>query len=129
MTPAPGHVLGKRAKRRLHQLASSRVRRIGDLVAGTIVIVETHTRLQAPLVVRPPPTEAELDLIPRQPPLSQEELDAIAYFLRRSETLSIGRTEELAAIIAPTLARRMDLPPLPPSRLLALVYHRARLEV
>jgi len=103
-------------------------RRIGDMVAGTMVIVETHTRLKAPLVISPKPTEQELAPVPRRPPLSHEELNTIEYFLRRSEYLGPGRTEELANIIAPMIARRMELPPMDPARMLALVYHRARLE-
>jgi uncharacterized RDD family membrane protein YckC len=39
----------------------SRFRRIGDRVAGTLVVVEEKSRAAAPLTILPPPTPAELE--------------------------------------------------------------------
>ena len=101
-------------------------RRLGDLVAGTMVIVEERHQVSEPLRVEPPPSPAELAWLPSRLPLSGEELDAIELFLRRSGMLSPARELELAEMVAPVFARRMGLTFTNPQRFLALIYHRAR---
>ncbi|MGB1012916.1 MAG: RDD family protein [Nannocystaceae bacterium] len=101
-----------------------RCRRLGDLVAGTMVVVEERGFLGQALVIRPPPTPAELAALPSRPPVSAEEFEAIELFLRRCGRLSPAREDELAQLIAPTLAKRMGVPVADASRLLALIYHR-----
>ena len=101
-----------------------RFRRLGDLVAGTMVIVEERHRVASPLRIEPPPTARELARLPARIPLSADELDAIELFLRRSR-LSPLREEELAAIVAPTYARRMNVRYSDAARFLALIHHRA----
>jgi uncharacterized RDD family membrane protein YckC len=103
----------------------SRFRRLGDRVAGTLVVIEEPTRVSAAVDIAPPPTAAELATIPARPRLSAAELEAIELFLRRRGTLAPAREEELAEMIAPALAQRLGLDRRDPSRLLALLYHRA----
>jgi uncharacterized RDD family membrane protein YckC len=103
----------------------ARFRRLGDLVGGTLVVVEEVTRVAAPLEIAPPPTAAELDELPLRPSLSAADLEAIELFLRRRGTLAVAREDELAQQVAPLYARRLGLTYRDASRFLALLYHRA----
>lgn len=109
-------------------------RRLGDMVAGTIVVTEDPGRIGERLQLEPRPTAAELDALPVRPPVSRVELEAIELFLRRHGALSAARERELAELLAPTLARRLGVrlaerpgeAGFDPVRLLGLVYARAR---
>jgi uncharacterized RDD family membrane protein YckC len=103
--------------------ADSRYRRIGDLVAGTLVVVEERSRVAPPLTLAPPPTAAEMDALPQRPPLSSWERETLELFLRRVD-LTPARREELALMIAPGLGQRMGLVVRDPVRFLALLHHR-----
>jgi uncharacterized RDD family membrane protein YckC len=103
----------------------ARFRRLGDLVAGTIVIVEERHVVAGPLRLDPPPTPAELRAIPTRLPLSGEDLDAIELFLRRSGKLSRAREAELAEMVAPLYARRLGVRYRDAVRFLWLLHHRA----
>ena len=103
--------------------ADSRYRRLGDRVAGTMVVVEERSRVAPPLVIAPPPTPEELDAIPQRPPLSAWERETLELYLRRAD-LTQARREELAQIIAPSLGQRMGLIVKNPVRFLALLHHR-----
>jgi uncharacterized RDD family membrane protein YckC len=105
-----------------------RFRRLGDMVAGTMVIVEERHIVSSVVRVEPPPSDAELAWLPSRVPLSRDELDAIELFLRRTGTLSPARELELAEMVAPTFARRMGLRFTNPIRFLQLLYHRGRVE-
>ena len=105
--------------------SDTRFRRLGDMVAGTIVVTEDRHGPGAAVQVHPPPTQVELDGLPQRPPVSRDELDAIEVFLRRRPYLAPMRELELAEMIAPILASRMGLRYQDPSRFLALVYYRA----
>jgi len=102
-----------------------RFRRLGDWVAGTMVVVETRARAATALRIDPPPSERELEPLPLDLRLSGSDLDAIEAFLRRERTLGVLRGRELAEMIAPIHARRLGLRYDDPARLLALLYHRA----
>lgn len=103
-----------------------RFRRLGDMIAGTVVIVEDHARLAHALVVDPPPTAAELAGLPARPDLGTADLEALDLFLRRVGTLNPAREQELAEIVAPVFARRLGgLRYDSPVRFLALLYLRA----
>ncbi len=100
-------------------------RRLGDLVAGTLVVIEERGSIAAPLTFAF--SAEELDELPPRPPLSPDELEAIELFLRRKQSLSLAREAELAQQLAPLLAARMGVPlGSDGSRFLALVYRRAR---
>lgn len=107
-------------------IRDGRFRRIGDLVAGTMVVVEERHGVTQPLRIEPAPTARELRALPERVPLSADELDAIELFLRRLGALAPAREVELAEMIAPTYARRLGLHVKDPVRFLALLYHRAR---
>jgi uncharacterized RDD family membrane protein YckC len=102
-----------------------RFRRFGDMVAGTVVVIEEPGRIGERLHIHPPPTPEEYAGLPARPELSQDELDAIELFLRRRGTLAPLREVELAELIAPVLAARMHARYRDPVRFLGLVYARA----
>ena len=101
----------------------SRFRRLGDRVAGTMVVVEERGRVAAPLTLTPPPTAAELEGFPQRPPLSASERETLELYLRRVD-LTAARREELAQMIAPALAQRIGVTVKDPVRFLALLHHR-----
>lgn len=100
-------------------------RRIGDLVGGTIVIVEVRHTVAGPLVLRPPPSPAELASLPARLPLAGEEIAAIELFLRRLDRLSPARAGELAEMAAPVFARRMGVRYKDATRFLGVLHYRA----
>jgi len=101
----------------------SRFRRLGDRVAGTMVVVEERSRVAPPLTISPPPTAAELDGLPQRPPLSAWERETLELYLRRAD-LTPARREELAQMIAPALGQRIGVVVRDPVRFLALLHHR-----
>jgi uncharacterized RDD family membrane protein YckC len=103
-----------------------RFRRLGDLVAGTMVVLEEKHVVGEPLYVQPPPSSQELALLPSRLPLSSDDLDAIELYLRRAARLGPARAHELAQIVAPVYARRLGLAAGDPHRFLQVIYHRAR---
>jgi hypothetical protein len=103
--------------------ADSRFRRLGDRVAGTLVIVEERSRVAAALTLNPPPTAAELEGLPQRPPLTAWERETLELYLRRVD-LTAARREELAQMIAPALGQRMGVTVKDPVRFLALLHHR-----
>ncbi|HEY0132594.1 MAG TPA: RDD family protein [Nannocystis sp.] len=103
----------------------ARFRRLGDMVAGTVVVVEDTGRLGQGLKIHPPPSAAELAALPARPNLSAADLEALDLFLRRVGTLNPAREQELADIIAPVYARRLGVRYDHSARFLALVYLRA----
>lgn len=106
-------------------LFDPRLRRVGDLVAGTIVVVESARRLAASVPIEPPLTDAERGALPPRIDLSSEELKAIEALLRRRRTLSAGRAEEIASLLGPTLAARTGISAPSALRTLTLAYARA----
>lgn len=105
----------------------SSFRRLGDLVAGTMVVVEQRFQVEGPVRIVPPPTAAELEALPQRPVLSGDELESLELYLRRLPNLPPARAEELAEIIAPVYAERLCVRfPGAAQRFLAVLYHRAR---
>jgi uncharacterized RDD family membrane protein YckC len=100
-------------------------RRLGDMVAGTLVISEERIVMQRALRISPEPTAAELQRLPERPLLSPGDVEAIELFLRRAGELSPARENELAEMVAPIYARRMGVRYRDAARFLALLYHRA----
>ena len=104
-----------------------RFRRLGDMVAGTMVVVENRHMVAGPLRITPPPTADELQWFPERLPLSGDDLDAIELLLRRAGRLSPMREYELAEIVTPIFAKRLGFNRVPdPVRFLQLLYHRGR---
>jgi uncharacterized RDD family membrane protein YckC len=102
-----------------------RFQRLGDLVAGTMVIVAGSPRKAGPLILWPPPDAVELAVLPATVPLDVDERVAIELFLRRRPTLGAARADELASIMMAPLQRRFGFRLPDPSRTLALLYDRA----
>lgn len=109
----------------LVMVTDARFRRLGDAVAGTLVVVERRERIQGELVINPPPTQQELALLPPRPDLSGRDLEALEIFLRRAQHYPEARLIELAELIAPVYARRVGVRYRNPVRFLAVLYHRA----
>ena len=102
----------------ISMVLDSRFRRLGDLVAGTIVVHEPPTtlramrRMGAPGAASGEPTGAVLEearRLPPRAPMSREERRALALFARRRPLLSPQRAEELAEIVAPAFAERLGV--------------------
>jgi uncharacterized RDD family membrane protein YckC len=102
-----------------------RFQRLGDLVAGTIVIVPERAKASMPLVLWPPAQPAELATLPNDVRLDADERLALEMFLRRRDRLGQAREMELAQMIAPVLSARFSFIARDPSRTLALLYDAA----
>jgi len=102
-----------------------RFQRLGDLVAGTLVVhTSDHARAE-PMRLWPPARPDELAALPERVGLDPEERAAIELFLRRRGRLGALREAELARMVAPALGRRFDYRHPDPARMLALLYDRA----
>lgn len=102
-----------------------RFQRLGDLVAGTLVVhTSDHARAE-PIRLWPPARPDELAALPERVGLDPEERAAIELFLRRRGRLGALREAELARMVAPALGRRFDYRHPDPARMLALLYDRA----
>ncbi len=98
--------------------------RLGDLAAGTIVVVEESVNVKStPTLEADPKIVAEL---PGLLPLDQDDLEALELFVSR-ERMSDARRDELAAIVAPHYAKRLAVPnPKNPTQFLAALWARAQ---
>ncbi len=107
----------------------ARFRRLGDLVAGTMVVVESRHVVDNPVQVYPPPTREELAWFPERIPFATSDVDAIELLLRRMYRLGPARANELAEIVAPHFARSLGYfgPIRDATRFLSVLYYRARL--
>ncbi|MEZ4429305.1 MAG: RDD family protein [Nannocystaceae bacterium] len=104
----------------------SRFRRLGDLVAGTMVVVEERSHVSAPVQLRPPASAEELAAMPGAALLRSSEREALDLFVRRLERLSPARADELAELILPGFLDRLPADAARrPARSLALLYLRA----
>jgi len=105
---------------------SPRFQRLGDLVAGTMVIVPDRPRAAAMIRLWPPAHPSELATMPDEVRLDAEERSALEMFLRRRGTLGPAREHELASLIAEPLAERFGFRASDPVRTLALLYDKAQ---
>jgi uncharacterized RDD family membrane protein YckC len=105
-------------------LLDSRFRRLGDLAAGTIVVVEDRARVAVPIYIHPP-TPEEAQHLPARVVLDADELRAIEMFLRRAPTLGGPLATALATSVAEAIGKRHGASHRDPVRLLALLYLRA----
>ncbi len=106
-------------------LASPRFQRLGDLVAGTMVVIADRKRTAATVRLWPPAQPAELAAIPDDVVLDPDERLALELFLRRRGTLGPAREHELAQMVVDLLAHRHGGRVADPARALALLYDRA----
>ena len=104
---------------------SPRFQRLGDLVAGTMVIVPDRPHAAALIRVWPPAQPRELADLPDDVRLDPDERSALEMFLRRRGTLGPAREHELASMIAGPLEKRFGFRLPDPARTIALLYDRA----
>lgn len=109
----------------LSMMATSRFQRLGDLAAGTMVVVEPRAVRAAPIRLVPPLDAREAASVPDEIALDAEERAAVELFLRRRGTLGEARERELASMVAGALARKYDVRIADPVRALAVLYDRA----
>ena len=102
-----------------------RFQRLGDLVAGTMVVHADRAGRAAPLVLWPPAQPSELATLPLLVPLDADERTAIELFLRRRATLGPARAQELALMMMEPLERRFGFRLPDATRTLAILYDRA----
>lgn len=90
-------------------LLSRRFQRLGDLAAGTMVVLEEshslHNRYQPPEI-----PEALAELIPRSFPIDEMLGDAIGGYIARRMVLPAARRLQLAGVLVDALRTRFDLP-------------------
>jgi uncharacterized RDD family membrane protein YckC len=79
-------------------------RRLGDIAAGTLVVYATRSRAT-------PPQSAPREAIASRLPLQREELQMLAEFNRRADTLTPARQQELALLLPPLTAHAESLLP------------------
>jgi hypothetical protein len=82
-------------------------RRLGDFVAGTIVVIEEATVVQSRNAV--PPDMSIVAELPATLPLDRNDLEALELFVNRDH-MSDARREELAEIVAPMYASKLSMP-------------------
>lgn len=82
-------------------------RRLGDLVAGTIVVAEDPVRVSSRAAVDA--DEALMAELPGRLPMNREDLEALELFVNRKH-MSPARRDELAGIIAPLYAAKLNRP-------------------
>jgi uncharacterized RDD family membrane protein YckC len=102
-----------------------RMRRLGDMVAGTVVVNEDRAAVLGVVDIAPPVSEEERQSLPGRVDLSREEFAVIEAFLRRRRRLSDERAEELAWLLGPSLSERTGVQSETWERVLALAYARA----
>lgn len=102
-----------------------RFQRLGDVVAGTMVVMDPGALPSPSPALSPPATETEIASLPDQVVLDADERSAILLFLRRRGALGREREGELASMIATTLHDRFGCRGSDPVRTLALVYDAA----
>ncbi len=95
-------------------LSTRRMQRLGDLVAGTFVVHEERevVRGYPPWIYGVPLIPASRRSSAYRP--SDRALDLIEVFLTRAQRLSRERADEIALILAPPLARRLQYEEEPP---------------
>jgi len=106
----------------LSRALTRRFQRLGDLVAGTMVIVETKASAAVPIRLWPPAAPEELANLPSVVALDADERAAVELLLRRQSALGAARASELAAMIVGPLERRFGYRTVDPVRTLAILY-------
>jgi uncharacterized RDD family membrane protein YckC len=102
-----------------------KMRRIGDQVAGTVVIAENRSSVLEAVRIEPPVDEEERQALPARVDLHPQEMEVIESFLRRRRGLTDQRAQELAAQLGPALAARTGIEAPSWERVLTLAYARA----
>jgi uncharacterized RDD family membrane protein YckC len=102
-----------------------KLRRLGDLVAGTLVVAEHRPELLDGIGVDPPVSEVERQALPVAVALTRAERTSIEGLLRRRGQLHPERVEELAGRLAPAVRARHGVEAPTSLRTLELAWARA----
>lgn len=86
-----------------------KMRRLGDLVADTVVVHEIPVTLLDDAPIEPPVSASERRGLPGRVVLSRSERRAIEDLLRRAPLLGPARSEELAGHLGPVVAERTGI--------------------
>jgi uncharacterized RDD family membrane protein YckC len=106
--------------------ASPRFARLGDLAAGTIVVVEQRTALGELARVDGDEVAARAAELPPNLVVRRSLARALSVYVSRRKLFSPARRYEIALTLADPLARAWNLPAQPdPDLLLSAIYHRA----
>lgn len=103
-----------------------RQRRLGDLVADTMVVRTARSRLASEHGIVPPVTEAEWASLPPRVVLTREERQVIVGMQQRAAVLGEARLDELAGVLAPGVTARTGVVGAGPWRTLQLALARSR---
>jgi uncharacterized RDD family membrane protein YckC len=104
---------------------NKRFQRLGDLVSGTMVVVEDRQRLDGVMRIGDPEVIQMAALIPPNFQPSRTLARTLATYVSRRANFSLGRRMEIARHVASQLCERFGLPPQTnPDLLLCAVYHR-----
>lgn len=87
-----------------------RCRRIGDLVAGTMVIIDERTWLVGVTAIDDPRTPYLAELIPADFQVSRSLAQALTMYVDRRKYFTDGRRREIARHLAEPLLRQFGLP-------------------
>ncbi len=106
-------------------LLSQKFQRLGDLAAGTMVIIEERRPRLGLLRIREPRVVAVVDRLPAQIAAGTNLARALSDYVRRRHRFGRGLREEMAEPLARPLRARFGLPPTEPADIvLCAVYHR-----
>ena len=106
-------------------MLTRKFQRLGDLAAGTMVVVEERRRRVGVVRVRDKAVDALLPWLPLRIAAGPEMARALSDYVKHRRRFSPGRREEMAAHLARPLRERYKLPPNAPSdTILCAVYHR-----
>jgi uncharacterized RDD family membrane protein YckC len=104
---------------------NKRFQRLGDLVCGTMVVVEDRQRLDGVMRVGHPEVLQMAASIPPNFQPSRTLARTLATYVLRRSNFSLGRRMEIARHVAGPLCERFHLPPQTnPDLLLCALYHR-----
>ncbi len=106
-------------------LLSRRFQRMGDLAAGTMVIIEDRRPRLGLMRIQEPRVRAVVDRLPTRIAAGTHLARALSDYVRRRHRFGRGLREEMAEPLARPLRQRFGLPPTEPADVvLCAVYHR-----
>lgn len=91
-------------------LVTERFQRIGDLAAGTMVVIEEKRQLRAVRQVNDPRIDSLLAELPATFTPDADMTEAIASYIRRRDLLGPARRKEVASHLALPLIQHLQLP-------------------
>lgn len=108
-------------------LVDGRFRRLGDIVAGTLVVREVAEHVDHPVVaIQPPVLEAELPRLPRQRRVTPRDRAALEEWHAASQQLGVVWSEWVASRVVDAFVRRYRVSSPTPTRTLQRLIADAR---